>query len=338
MNKYYARICWNSHGWVFPSGEAKELEKKSYVAEAGFGSEEWLFNFAWLIDGYHYAFLQPVSRAFEKVTGKRMEVLLYTINPKRDRVYVGRIKPCEVLTRTQAEGALKHYKKSGWLRSMKAQIAAVNGHSKELGKPAFSQFNVRFRPADVDFYQPPRIAPANDFVTNLKRYTLTEADQRVIDRQWGRKGMMIAPTVQTITRSGQPGVTYDPVEKALQGELFELLRARFGKGKVVLEANFVDITVTDGTRKILVETKSDAVARLAIRKALGQVLEYAYFHPDSKNGDAELVIVAPGPMTPDVASYLDLLRAKFGIPVEYCRFSLGDKLPSEFDVGPVHGA
>jgi hypothetical protein len=41
----------------------------SYVVEAGFGHEEWLFNFAWLIDGFHCAFLQPVNRSFKTVTG-----------------------------------------------------------------------------------------------------------------------------------------------------------------------------------------------------------------------------------------------------------------------------
>ena len=60
MAKYTVRICWNSKGWVFPLGEAKELEAGTYVARFGFGHEEWLFNFAWLIDGYHYSFLQPV--------------------------------------------------------------------------------------------------------------------------------------------------------------------------------------------------------------------------------------------------------------------------------------
>ncbi len=78
MNRYCARICWNSQGWIFPTGEAKELEKKgSYVNRSGFGHEEWLFNFAWLIDGYHYAFLQPVSDAFKKFSGEVIDVLLF---------------------------------------------------------------------------------------------------------------------------------------------------------------------------------------------------------------------------------------------------------------------
>ena len=161
-----------------------------------------------------------------------------------------------------------------------------------------------------------------------------EADQHIIETQWRRrKGTKTPPTIRTITRSGQPGVTYDPVHADLQGKLFKLLEARFGKDNVDLEADFVDITITDGQRKILVEIKSDPDPRVAIRHALGQILEYAYFNPDAKNDDAQLIIVAPGPITDKVSEYLERLRARFGIPVVYSAFSLSDKLPTVFTGG-----
>jgi hypothetical protein len=87
MKKYYARICWNFYGWVFPTGEAKELETDSYVTKAGFEQEEWLFNFAWMIDGYHYAFLQPVSNSFKKVTGSTLGHLLVSSLNFIDRAF-----------------------------------------------------------------------------------------------------------------------------------------------------------------------------------------------------------------------------------------------------------
>ena len=96
---------------------------------------------------------------------------------------------------------------------------------------------------------------------------------------------------------------------------------------MVIEADFVDITITDGKKKILVEIKSHSDARLAIREALGQILEYAYFNPELKNEDAELVILAPGPLKQNVSDYLTRLKARFGIPVTYCTFSSGEQLP-----------
>jgi hypothetical protein len=55
---------------------------------------------------------------------------------------------------------------------------------------------------------------------------------------------------------------------------------------------------------VCMEIKSDGNARLAIRKALGQILEYAHFDPQRQYDDAELVIIAPGAFTADVADYL----------------------------------
>jgi hypothetical protein len=55
MSAYAARICWNSKGWVVPTGEAADLESAgpshtTYVQDHRFGHEEWLFNFQWVID------------------------------------------------------------------------------------------------------------------------------------------------------------------------------------------------------------------------------------------------------------------------------------------------
>lgn len=329
MKRWYGRICWNSNDWVFPSGQAKE-QRDTYVSRTGFGHEEWLFNFSWLIDGYHYAFLQPVSRSFKKVTGTTVGVLLYAINLNRDRLYVGEIRDCRVLTQAQAEAALKHYRKSGWLKSMKEQIGAVGGDTAGLGGDPLSIFNVRFRPADADYS--PRLADPSDLITRLNRYTLVEANENVVATQWRRtrKGTNVLPIVQMVTRSGQPGVMYDPMHPQLQGELMTLLKARFGENNVIRESDFVDISISNEQKKILIEIKSDSQARIAIRKALGQILEYAYFEAGSSNDSAELVIVAPGPLTGSVSDYLNRLHARFGIPVTYCSFSLGDQMPSLF--------
>jgi hypothetical protein len=327
--RFAARICWNSNGWVFPSGDAKELETGSYVTRAGFGHEEWLFNFAWKINGYHYAFLQPVSDSINNVAGKHLDLLLFSINPMGDRLYVGEIRNCEILTSADAEPAVRHYKKAGWLRSMKEQVEALGGDASKLDDG--SLFNVRFKPTDAELYQPLRLAEKRDFVNKLNRYKLAVVENNLIAEWRRRKGTKIPPTIRTITRSGQPTVIYDPVHVALQGKLFELLKNRYGKNNVEMEADYVDLTVIDEQRKILIEIKSDADARIAIRNALGQVLEYAYLRGLVDGYTAELVVVAPAPLTAAVSNYIERLRKKFGIPLTYCPFSLGDSLPDFFN-------
>lgn len=332
MEKYCARICWNSHGWVFPSGEAKELETESYVTKAGFGHEEWLLNFAWLIGGYHYGFLQPVSDSYEKVNGKTIDVLLFTINPKGDRVYVGEISRCEVITHEQAQSALEDYKKAGWHNSMKQQVRDAGGDAARL-TDAPDQFNIRFKPDEVELYDPLRVAAPTDFVSKLNRYKLVKAGQpQVVVQQWRRRrGAKVPPSLQTITRRGQPSVTYDPIHAAMQGQLQKALAGRYGKDNVILEADYVDITVKrSGNKRTLIEIKSDPDARLAIRKALGQILEYAFRLTATSQASVELAIVAPGQMTTEVANHLQFLKSRFGLKLTYCSYSLGDPLPSAF--------
>jgi len=251
---------------------------------------------------------------------------VYSINPQYDRVYVGEIRSCQFLTRQQSERAFAHYKKVGWLKSMKQHVKDVGGDPSKTD----GDLNVRFRPIDAEIYQPLRLAARSDAVYNLNRYTLVDTTEQIVTREWRRRrGAKAAPTIRTISRSGQPAVTYDPVEKQMQVELFELLKARFGKGSVELEKDFVDITVTTRNRKFLVEIKSDPDARMALRKGLGQILEYAFLDSRSGNQAASLIIIAPAAMTDAVSRYVDLLNAR-GVPISYGRFSLGDSLPEVF--------
>jgi hypothetical protein len=327
MSTYYCRICWNSKGWVFPTGDGATIETNSFVADHGYGHEEWLFNFSWLIDQKHYAFLQPVNRSREQLEGQQVHLLLYTIGPKRERIYIGEIASCEILTLKQASEALRHYKERGWLKSMREQIRALDVNPNDLETTPLSCFNTRFHPQDVQFYDPPRVAEPNDFVLKLNRYTLTLAKKEVTEREWGRKGSTIPPTISRITRSGHAGVTVDPVELA-EAELLVKLLSEFGKDNVRRQKDNVDLTVHTPHGRLLIELKSDPDARQAIRKALGQIMEYAYYNPRLRKQDHQLMIISPGLTTPAVTEYINLLNQRFKIPVSYCKFSLGDALPS----------
>ena len=83
--------------------------------------------------------------------------------------------------------------------------------------------------------------------------------------------------------------------------------------------------------------KAYSDARRAIREALGQILEYAFFYPETSNRarNVNLFIVAPAPMNEEVANYMNLLQTRFEIPVRYCSFALGDALPNVLGVWPI---
>jgi len=128
-DSYLARLCWNSTNWVRPPGEAAKSEHgDTYNAEMGFGHEEWLFNYQWILDGWKYGFLQPVNRSLAKVQGKTLDVRLYTISPGRHWYYVGHLRSCEVLTEEAAEAARKEFKRRGWFKDMMSHLRQVGGN------------------------------------------------------------------------------------------------------------------------------------------------------------------------------------------------------------------
>jgi hypothetical protein len=326
--KYTARVCWNTNQWIFPSGDARHLETDTYVVDAGFGHEEWLFNFVWLINGFHYGFLQPINKSFDKVTGKIIDVLLYTINPKKDRLYVGEISSCEILSLEQAEEAMGIYKKREWFKSMAESVGEFGGKIEYiLGETnAKHLFNLRFKPENVNIYDPLLLADRRDAVWSRNRYILAAADDKIV-KEWYRAGKTTPPLIKVITRKGVPEVTYDPFHKRLQSELLKGFQKRYGIKNVVLERNNVDITVTDGTRGILIELKTNPSSQSAIREALGQLLEYAYYRSSEEWESVALVIIAPGMIDELAKKYIQRLRSQFKIPISYYSYAEGDPLP-----------
>jgi hypothetical protein len=75
----------------------------------------------------------------------------------------------------------------------------------------------------------------------------------------------------------------------------------------------------------LIEIKTHSSARSAIREALGQILEYAYYDHSTGVSEVALYIVGPGSETEECRAYIALLRSQFNIPVGYCQFSRGDR-------------
>ena len=93
------------------------------------------------------------------------------------------------------------------------------------------------------------------------------------------------------------------------------MEKEFGKASVKAESNYRDLKLTTPHRRALIEIKANEDARLAIREAFGQLLEYAYFDPaDRDNGD-QLYIVGQGPMTPEAEDFLSHISSRFGLNV-----------------------
>ncbi len=84
----------------------------------------------------------------------------------------------------------------------------------------------------------------------------------------------------------------------------------------------VDVAVRRPSGFWLYEIKVADSARACIRLALGQLLEYAFW-PGSLDGILRLVVVGEHELNKAGETYLNILRKRFSLPIEYERFTLG---------------
>jgi hypothetical protein len=119
----------------------------------------------------------------------------------------------------------------------------------------------------------------------------------------------------------------DPVHNQIQNRLFELLREKYGSDKVTMEGCFVDITVSAAELDALIEVKSDRFARLAIRAAIGQLLDYACQNQKGRPGASfpQLVVAAPGPLDAEANEFLLYLKERFALSLRYVQADVGMK-------------
>ena len=321
---YLARMCWNSQGWRYATGEARELESSSsFVARIGFGHEEWLFNQLWTLKGWRYGFLEPVHSHRDSHIGEIIDVGLYTIDCYKRRCWVGRIHRAEILTDTEARQAAATFEKRGLLNQMRSEVSAIEGSSTETLKadvPGFSLFNIRFRPEHLEVSDPPKPLPRSHRVWTLNRYNLNLANAADFSLAQSAGTHKLRPEIFDPRNPTGP-TPISALHNKIQNCLFRLLEQRYGKGSVVFEKAQVDLVVEHPDLYAFIEVKSDPEARLALRNAIGQLLEYTWYEqPDGRR--PELIVAAPGPMTPAVRSYLSRLREKVGLKIHYLQITL----------------
>lgn len=125
--------------------------------------------------------------------------------------------------------------------------------------------------------------------------------------------------VRTTTVTRRPGVSQVSLwHRVLQDKLKSELER---EGAVVSIENrdgrggYIDLVACRDGEYEFYEIKTDASARLAIRHAIGQVLEYAYWPPAAR--PKRVVVVAEPPLYPEAADYLRTLETETGLTIGY---------------------
>lgn len=321
------RICFNSENWQRPTGLARKTETvDTYNHRNGFGHEEWLFRSEWQIDGWRYAFLQGVNKGRSKLLrlNRSIDLTLFTIQPDKRRCYVATIRSLECLNEQQSLEALEEFKARGWFETMLKEIKAIGGNAKALGNSPEAKdiLNVRFRLENVIRFKADSFVKTDEPIAcHHDRYQIYDFSGSEIDtipaKRRIRKGDSRPPETRLIFRRQIAPVEYTPEHTTMQKKLLAELHKEFPKAEIFREANYVDVSVRTKKQLLLFEIKSDLEPRIVIRLAIGQILEYG-FHPQCKQHlPVRLFIVGRNPLSKHDKSYLNFLRTRFSLPVEY---------------------
>ena len=328
-----SRICYNDEGWLFPSGRKdKAVNKNSYEHKNGFGHEEWLLDFSKIVDGYHYAFLQPLNGYHH--AGNIYDIHLFFYTQNTGKVYIGCLKNAECIDEDEAKRVLDIYKKKKWYDEMLFTVTNVPADPSLLMKESHHIFNVRFKVKDfVDFTSNPKHLSQEDPSTRGLYYKLM--DKRgdfIFDESFGaishvtkRSNRRARKPVDVKSENTVHGgvyerASYNPIHNKVQNNIKAILQESKDYTKVIEEKNYVDLTAIHKNGDIHYFEIKTNTARLSIREALGQILEYSDY-PDVIRA-SKLIIVSVKPLDGSDRKYMKHLREKYHIPVWYRHYSL----------------
>ncbi len=339
--KRAARLTWNDNGWIMPSGPAgKSNDRNSHEGQFHYGHEEWLFNTGKLIDGYHYAFLEPVRKHQAAYTGKSFDIWLYSINSDNKlRYWVGEIFDVEVIDSEKASEITELYDERGWLKEMENQIIASGANNQGFsGYRGIDLFNIRFKPISLRVNDPYFELPEGHPIYSAQRYTfMFLKDQHIIAESEPDDDFPFDTSEESEDDADdrpKKGIYIPaprPVEmiylhKELSKRLAKKLRIKFGKRNVKREhragygLNRIDIVVRDGGDKIFYEIKSYTNLLTSIREAIGQLMEYSLW--PNKQKAKKMVIVTQTLVTPEAMSYFKHLRDNYNLEIYYQSYDL----------------
>lgn len=345
IEKRIARLAFNTNGWVMPSGPyGKSNHKDSHEANYGYGHEEWLFDTSKLIDGYHYGFLEPIRKQQDAYKGNMYHVWLYTIDGiSKKRFWVGEINNLEVLNQNDADAIKIVYKKNGWLREMEEQIVASGANNRGFSDwQGVDLFNIRYKPENLKVNDPYFELPKNHPIIEQSRYTFAhfKDEFKIVDTDneldtFTFSGDDSEETENSDTKieigvhSREPKaieITY--LHKAISKNLTKLLKEKYGNKNVKAEhssgigANKVDIIVnTKNDGLTFYEIKTYNSVKSSIRKAIGQLLEYAMW-PDKMKANQLIIITQKHNDIEEVKTYFGHLRSKLGLSIYYQWFDI----------------
>ena len=321
------RICWNTENWERPSGlTGKSKAKDSYEQENHFGHEEWLFDKRMILkEGYLYGYLQALHPKCHK--GKVYDIHLFAINSDtQDRLYVGCLRNAEVLTDEERKWATKECKKLGLVQEMDRDLKRI-GVKKSL-KSVHPNVHFKLDQVELEYPNYKLIDPESlvghryqlmDGVSERLRFLDTPKEEP--EPTQSTEDIVCSISTPTYVKKQKHKEIQLALKKYLSHEGYTdvELEAPAGRGRQI------DLKAYHKTSKSLHYFEIKVYdARLSIREALGQILEYAHYL-SSRCKDPKLFIVGPESPTRQDLIYLNRLRKEYNLPIEFVHCSIKDE-------------
>jgi hypothetical protein len=320
MKSYYCRICWNTANWQQPSGDACWIETgNSYAHQIGFGHEEWLFRLSWLIQGFHYSFIQPLNKIKTRkdIGTESFHVILYA-NSGTEKLFIGDISNCQLVDSQEAKDIYSQYQKNGWAQEIKKHIRNV-ATNLQLKKFHFMdnplphvkpEFNIKFRAEELMVFKPYISIPSNHPLNKrhyYQPYRVDNSGDETVETHLKKKREWFTRHIDQQSPKERPHV-----HNQIQNSLYRFLEL---KGfNPVMERDYIDMQAQKNGLKFLFEVKSYQAARECVRVSLGQMLEYAHIPEKSFN---HLCIVGNAEAVEAEKNYIRFLVDNYQLPISY---------------------
>ncbi len=331
------RLCWNTNGWVSPTGWEDKAKPGSYEDSYGYGHEEWIFDMDKVMDdGYHYGFLEPVNKFHEKYTGRSYKFILYTIKGTTQQKYwIGKLNNVEVINKVKSKEIAEIYKSNGWLDLMKKDLFNYGLDYSNFDNVVKENlmFNVRFRPEEYKNIYRDIIEIENDSVIKSPRYTLMDFDENTMAKDVKiHNGLDFHSGINnTDDLVDTATMHFTSHEKELPLKHNRLIKGFFKYMKKLYGNNVsrecrtagnrrVDITRETDDGYVLYEIKTYNHLETSLRVALGQLIEYSCY-PERMDA-IEMYLVSDIEPMPDTIKYIKFLNKVLNIKFGYIQFDL----------------
>lgn len=334
-----ARICWNTLGWIQPSGREGKSLSNSSESESGFTNDEWIFDLDSTYNGYCYARIEPINKSRKRLKGQNIDLMLFSyMHGATNMIWVGKISNVSIVDERESSIIYDSEEGSLWYKKRFEQLSKLENVNsidfKNIPKNNF--YNMKFLPQDVEIFDENLFV--EDGLFKLKRYILNDFDREKELQVLKRLGNNFEPNdklgktkEQTpsgkIKRTYTAGtVEYDNIHKDIQIGLVKCLKRNYPTASISYEDNreinnrMIDVVMFLDNRKIYYEIKSYPSIRTSVRIAVGQLIEYCFF--SDKNRADKLIIVSQNKTTNEVDKFLNHLRATLNLKISYSQFNL----------------